>query len=144
MTAERFGKIRKWILGVAWVYFFYTAYMLLSPRPYILPPMYYVFNIIHFGAFVVLGGLVGLARVKWSSRFWWLLLVFWGCGSEYIQRYTGRCFQYGDMIQNVCGISFGLYAAFLLRFYFVKRVDSNVEKECLASDVPSEGLVENE
>ena len=119
MDPVKYERIRKVATVCAWCYFFYMAYMLLSPAPVIPPPVRFFSCVVHVLAFVVLGFLVGVSRRRWTWNSWFVLLMVWGVGSEFLQRYTGRCFEWQDIIQNVCGITAGLFAAWVLRrFWF--------------------------
>ena len=103
--------LRRNLTLLGFLYFLFMAYMLLSPLPptsYILD---YTFSIIHFLAFTLLGLFVGFSRRRWNVWGWAVLLVIWGVGSEFLQRYTGRFCEVGDMIQNAVGSNFGLWIA---------------------------------
>lgn len=117
-------RTRKAAIICALCYFVYLAYMLLHPIPPV-PYVPYVFSVIHFLAFVVLGGLVGLARRRWSSIVWFFLLALWGIGSELLQNFTGRFCEWQDMVQNVLGIAAGLFIAWLLRYYLLNARKSD-------------------
>lgn len=111
--------LRRNLTLLGFLYFLFMAYMLLSPLP---PTSYipdYTFSIIHFLAFTLLGLFVGFSRRRWNVWSWAVLLVIWGVGSEFLQRYTGRFCEVGDMIQNAVGSNFGLWIATRLcgRFY---------------------------
>ncbi|MBQ9873384.1 MAG: hypothetical protein IJM30_02880 [Thermoguttaceae bacterium] len=121
MKPETYERARRWIAVVAWVYFVYMAYMLLHPKPPAPPPIRWIPSWIHFAAFALLGALAGLARGRLSNWRLFALLVLWGIGSEFLQRYTGRYCEVRDMIQNVLGISTGLSLAILTRRILISR-----------------------
>lgn len=120
MTLPSYERFRKPLLWIARCYFAYMAYALLSPRPWVPPPVEYVFSIVHFCAFVLLAFLVSLVRERWDRAVWLILLLCWGAGTEWLQQYTGRCFQYADMIQNVAGIAFGFAVGDPVRAFWVR------------------------
>ena len=121
MNPSKYRRIRLIATICAWCYFLYMAYMLLYPIPQIPKPARYVFDVIHFLAFVVLGVLVGVALRRLRLKPWFILLVVWGVGSEILQRYTGRFCEFQDMVQNVLGAGAGFYAAWLLRRFWFER-----------------------
>ncbi len=116
---RQYERLRTPAIVVAWLYFLFMAFMLLQPKP----PTEFIpdesFSIIHFLAFLALGLLVGAAQTKWS-RFVWLALMFaWGAGSEIIQPYVGRFYEFQDIVQNVIGAALGLGLACLAKRYLI-------------------------
>ncbi len=113
MDAPLYARIRKPLTLITRVYFLYMVYALLWPRPYV--PHEVKFSLTHFCAFGVLAGMVFLVRARWSRLVWFALLLLWGVSSEFLQRYTGRCFEWLDMAQNVAGTTTGIICAIGLR-----------------------------
>ena len=113
MDSPLYERIRKPLLYLAWIYYAYMVYALLWPRPRV--PKELKFSLTHFLAFAVLAGAVFLVRKNWRRSVWLVLLLLWSCGSEYIQRYTGRYFEWSDMAQNVLGTICGAFCAIRLR-----------------------------
>ena len=106
--------LRRNLSRLGFLYFLFMAYMLLNPCP---PTSFipdYTFSIIHFLAFTLLGLFVGFSRLRWNVWLWSFLLVVWSVGSEFLQRYTGRSCEVGDMIQNTVGSNLGLLISTLL------------------------------
>ena len=118
---KRYEPQRRAALIVGWLYFVFMAYMLLHPMPPTEFIPEFAFSWIHFLAFVALGAFVGLARRRLCVFAWLALLLAWGVGSEFLQRYTGRYFEVGDIIQNVCGVSIGLFSSWALRKYWLEK-----------------------
>ena len=110
---NRYEGIRRFFVVVGWLYFIFMAFMLLHPRPPVDYVPQYMFSVAHFLAFAALGALVGFARRKTTSYYWFGILFVWCSGSEYLQRYTGRFFEMRDIIQNTLGVGFGLPLAWL-------------------------------
>lgn len=120
-----YERLRKLCVGLAWLYFFFTAYMLLHPKPptpLVPPPL---FNVVHFLAFGALGGLVGLARKRTSAWYWFGILFIWCSGSEYLQNFTGRKFEIIDIVQNTLGVATGLLVAAPVRL-LLERCGRNI------------------
>ena len=119
-----FERLRKLAIVVAWLYFLFMAFMLLQPQPptEFIPPE--TFSILHFLAFFALGVLVGIASANWSPFVWFALICVWGAGTEYIQPYVGRFYEFQDVVQDFVGAAVGLVAAYLTKRYligFLKR-----------------------
>jgi len=129
MNVEKYEKFRKVFVWIARLYFVYMAYMLLHPRPPVPRPLVYIPNLLHLGAFGVLGGLVALARLRWSSLRWYPWLLVWGIAAESLQPYTGRYFDWIDMGQNVVGVTLGLWITDWLRAKYVKKEEVAPEPE---------------
>ena len=127
MNATKYESFRKVVVWIARLYFLYMAYMLLHPRPPVPRPLVYIPDILHIGAFGILGGLVALARNRWSSLRWYPLLLIWGVVAEATQPYTGRYFEWMDMAQNVVGVTLGLWITTRLRAKFVKDANEAAE-----------------
>lgn len=129
MNAHLRERIRKIVAVLSGTYFIWMAYMLLTPSPEV-PPIGIAIDFLHLGAFGVLGLGVGLARRNWTPRRWRALLLLWAVGSECLQIYTGRYFQFIDIFQNVLGILLGLEAGRLIRLRTRKAnvVDETADK----------------
>ena len=119
---NRYERFRRFCVVAGWLYFCFMAYMLLHPRPPIPPIARFNFGYVHFCAFIVLGAIVGLARKKTSSYYWFGILFVWCAGSEFLQRYTGRNFELRDIIQNTLGVGVGLPIGAVLRTLLIKRL----------------------
>lgn len=112
---SKYERFRRVCVYGGLLYFVFMAYMLLHPKPptKIVPPQ--LFNVVHFLAFAALGGIVGLARKRTSSYYWFGILFLWCSGSEYLQILTGRKFEIIDIVQNTLGVGTGLLVAAPLR-----------------------------
>lgn len=129
MNAESRRRIKIIVAYLTGAYFIWMAYMLLTPRPEV-PPIGFAVDFLHLGAFGVLGIGVGLARRRWSTERWRVLLLVWAVGSECLQILTGRYFELIDICQNVVGILLGLEAARRLRRWTRKtNGDEGAEKD---------------
>ena len=120
MTPNRYYEhFRKFAVVVAWLYFLFTAFMLLDPAPPtdFIPPE--SFSILHFLAFFPLGALVGAARRRWSSARWFVVLAFWGISTELIQPYVGRSYETIDLVEDLVGAAAGLACVALMKRHFV-------------------------
>ncbi len=114
-----YEQLRKLAIVVAWLYFFFMAYMLFQPQP----PTEFIpdesFSIIHFLAFFALGTLVGAAKARWSWLIWFSLMFAWGAGSEILQPYFGRYYEFQDIVQDILGSAVGFGAASLAKRYLI-------------------------
>lgn len=129
MSGKSRERIRKFVAFLTGAYFIWMAYMLLTPRPEV-PRLGFALDFLHLGAFGVLGLGVGLARRNWSTGRWRVLLLLWAVGSECLQILTGRCFELGDIFQNVVGVLLGLEAGRLLRLWTRKKnADETAEND---------------
>ncbi|MDO5310263.1 MAG: NUDIX domain-containing protein [Planctomycetia bacterium] len=114
--SERRDKILRLILIIlTWVYFFYMAYMLLTPHPGTPKAFTPLSSVLHLGAFGTLGLLTELSRRVWRVQRWYLLLLVWSVLSEVLQIFTGRCFEWGDIVQNIVGTSLGCGVAIWIK-----------------------------
>jgi Trk K+ transport system NAD-binding subunit len=147
MSGKSRERIRKFVAFLTGAYFIWMAYMLLTPRPEV-PRLGFALDFLHLGAFGVLGLGVGLARRNWSTGRWRVLLLLWAVGSECLQILTGRCFELGDIFQNVVGVLLGLEAGRLLRLWTRKKnADETTENdkkraEELATILPKVTVIE--
>lgn len=109
MTPDKYERFRKRIVLLAWAYFIFMAFMLLHPRPP-MPrlPFQLMIKTTHLCAFGVFACLIGLARSRWSLGVWTALAILWSAGSECLQIFTGRYFEWFDIVQNLCGCALGL------------------------------------
>lgn len=121
ITDRQYESVRKPANVVAWLYFIFMAYMLLNPQPPIEFIPEYTFSWLHFLAFSALGVLVGLARRNASWLYLLALLWGWSVGSECLQPYTGRYFEFLDIVQNVVGSTSGLFVVWLVRRLGIER-----------------------
>lgn len=129
MNGKSRERIRIIVAYLTGAYFIWMAYMLLTPRPS-FPKVGWGIDLRHIGAFGVLGLGVGLARRNWSTGRWRVLLLLWAVGSECLQILTGRCFELGDIFQNVVGVLLGLEAGRLLRLWTRKKnADETTEND---------------
>lgn len=114
MNAELKERIRLIVAYFTGAYFWWMAYMLLTPRPNVRKISFgfdLVLMLLHFGAFFILAFGVGLSRRKWSARRWRAALLLWAVASEFLQILTGRFFEFRDIFQNALGVFVGLEAA---------------------------------
>lgn len=114
MNAELKERIRVIVAYFTGAYFWWMAYMLLTPRPNVRKITFgfdLVLMLLHFGAFFVLAFGVGLSRRKWSTGRWRVALLVWAVVSECLQILTGRFFEFRDIFQNAFGVFVGLEAA---------------------------------
>lgn len=115
MRPDQYEHFRRPLLAVTWAYFLYMVYALLSPRPLVPPHTKLIFSFSHLCSFAVLACLITLVYARWRFALWAILLLFWCVASEILQRYTGRCFEYTDIVQNVIGTGLGLAVGLALR-----------------------------
>ncbi|MGI5832831.1 MAG: VanZ family protein [Thermoguttaceae bacterium] len=106
---------------VAACYFLFTLYALFSPNPHLEKIGITTFSLIHTAAFFVLGFLFELARRRFPRRILYLLLILYGPLTEFLQPLTGRFFEWTDILEDIIGVSLGLWAACGIKAYAAKR-----------------------
>lgn len=121
-------RIRIIVACFSGAYFIWMAYMLLTPQPPV-PEIGSAIDFLHLGAFGALGVGVGLSRRKWSTKTWRFALLGWAVGSECLQFFTGRCFEFIDIFQNVVGILLGLEVGRLIREATRKKSGDDAAKK---------------
>ncbi len=119
---ERGGELSRsrptWFLwfvrGVTFSYFLFMLLMLLHPDPWSLFGIHRLpevlngfFSVVHFLIFVVLAFGVECGRIRWSRSCWVVILLIVGPSLEGIQNYTGRSFEWIDLVENISGILCG-------------------------------------
>ena len=104
---------------VAACYFLLTLYAHFSPQPDLLGIP--TFSLIHTAAFFVLGFLFELARGQFPRKILYLLLILYGPLTECLQPLTGRLFGWIDILEDIVGISLGLWAACGVKAYAARR-----------------------
>lgn len=106
MRALRFTKL--WLV-LGWLIVLGVIYLSLTAKPPIYIPVRFGDKVGHLVAYAVLmGWFVQLFQKRALLLVHALLLVALGVGLEFLQGYSGRHFEYGDMLANSCGVLLGL------------------------------------
>ncbi len=90
-------------------YLFFSCFMLLYPLPHkILPKDFISFSWLHFAAFAFLGFAFEMGRLRFSLLVMTVLLLLYGPITEWLQPFTGRYFEWIDIVEDTLGVLAGI------------------------------------
>lgn len=113
--------LRLWQIA-AFAYFCFTLYALFSPNPRLEKIGIPTFSLIHTAAFIVLGGVVEIGRVKFPFCFALALLLLYGPLTEFLQPLTGRYFEWMDILEDLIGVVIGVGLALQAKRFWPFRL----------------------
>ncbi len=106
MRPLRYYKL--WLL-VGWLAVLAVVYLSLTSQPLVEIPVRFGDKWGHLLAYgILMGWFVQLYQSRGMLVLHALLLILLGVALEFLQGYSGRYFEYADMVANSCGVMAGL------------------------------------